>query len=98
MSPIRIGSGMRMKILDAVSQKAPFLLLPLKELRGINFHHEECLIADKALEFASAVIRLAGDPDLQVKLAKSGCGTVAESYIARKKMLDRRLAVYNQIL
>ena len=67
--PIRIGSGMRMKILDAVSSKAPFVTTT-KGVEGIDFHHEEeCLIADSASDFASAVIRLTGDEGLQVKLA-----------------------------
>ena len=95
--PIRIGSGMRMKILDAVSSKAPFVTTT-KGVEGINFHHEEeCLIADSALEFASAVIRLAGDPDLQVKLANQAVEQLQKLY-SPQKMLDRRLAVYNQIL
>lgn len=55
------------------------------------------MIADSALEFASAVIRLAGDPDLQVKLANQAVEQLQKLY-SPQKMLDRRLAVYNQIL
>lgn len=95
--PIRIGSGMRMKILDAVSSKAPFVTTT-KGVEGIDFHHEEeCLIADSASDFASAVIRLTGDEGLQVKLANQAVEQLQKFYNPQE-MLDRRLAVYNQIL
>ena len=95
--PIRIGSGMRMKILDAVSSKAPFVTTT-KGVEGIDFHHEEeCLIADSASDFASAVIRLTGDEGLQVKLANQAVEQLQKFYNP-PEMLDRRLAVYNQIL
>ena len=95
--PIRIGSGMRMKILDAVSSKAPFVTTT-KGVEGIDFHHEEeCLIADSASDFASAVIRLTGDEGLQVKLANQAVEQLQKFYNPQE-MLDRRLDVYNQIL
>ncbi len=95
--PIRIGSGMRMKILDAVSSKAPFVTTT-KGVEGIDFHHEEeCLIADSASDFASAVIRLTGDEGLQVKLANQAVEQLQKFYNPQE-MLDRRLAVCNQIL
>ena len=95
--PIRIGSGMRMKILDAVSSKAPFVTTT-KGVEGIDFdHEEECLIADSASDFASAVIRLTGDEGLQVKLANQAVEQLQKFYNPQE-MLDRRLAVYNQIL
>ena len=95
--PIRIGSGMRMKILDAVSSKAPFVTTT-KGVEGIDFHHEEeCLIADSASDFASAVIRLTGDEGLQVKLANQAVEQLQKFYNPQE-MLDSRLAVYNQIL
>ena len=95
--PIRIGSGMRMKILDAVSSKAPFVTTT-KGVEGIDFRHEEeCLKADSVYEFASAVIRLAGDKDLQVKLASQALGKLQKLYNPQE-MLDRRLAIYDQIL
>lgn len=65
--PIRIGSGMRMKILDAVSSMASFVTTT-KGVEGIDLrHNEECLIADSATDFAAAVIRLEAD-----KNCKSG--------------------------
>ena len=53
--------------------------------------------ADSVYEFASAVIRLAGDKDLQVKLASQALGKLQKLYNPQE-MLDRRLAIYDQIL
>lgn len=95
--PIRIGSGMRMKILDAVSSKAPFVTT-VKGVEGIDFRHEEeCLIADSVSDFASAIIRLAGDEKLQIKLADRAIDRLHKLYDPQK-MLERRLAIYSQIL
>lgn len=55
------------------------------------------MIADSASDFASAVIRLTGDEGLQVKLANQAVEQLQKFYNPQE-MLDRRLAVYNQIL
>lgn len=95
--PIRIGSGMRMKILDAVSSMAPFITTT-KGVEGIDFRdEEECLIADSAEEFASAVARLAGNEQLQIKLATQASIRLNRLYNP-KEMLERRMAIYDTIL
>lgn len=49
--PIRIGSGMRMKILDAVLSKVPFVTTA-KGVEGIDFKDgEDCLIVDDPAGF-----------------------------------------------
>lgn len=94
--PIRIGSGMRMKILDAVSSKAPFVTTG-KGVEGIDFRHgEECLKAETASEFASAIIRLSGDGPLQVKLANQALERLQGLYNPHE-MLERRLAIYDNL-
>ena len=95
--PIRIGSGMRMKILDAVSSKAPFVTTT-KGVEGIDFRHEEeCLKADTASDFASAIIRLANDENLQIKLANHAIGRLHGLYNPQE-MLERRLNIYSKVL
>lgn len=95
--PIRIGSGMRMKILDAVSSMASFVTTT-KGVEGIDLrHNEECLIADSATDFAAAVIRLEADKKLQVRLATQALKRLRELYNPQE-MLERRLAVYDEIL
>lgn len=95
--PIRIGSGMRMKILDAVSSKAPFVTTT-KGVEGIDFRHgEECLKADSASDFASAIIKLVGDEKLQTKLADQAIDRLQKLYDPQE-MLERRLTIYSKIL
>lgn len=95
--PIRIGSGMRMKILDSVSSKAPFVTTT-KGVEGIDFRNEEeCLIADSAYDFSKAIIRLAGDDALQVKLANQAVDRLQKLYDPQE-MLKRRLTIYSKIL
>ena len=95
--PIRIGSGMRMKILDAVSSKAPFVTTT-KGVEGIDFRHEEeGLKADTASDFASAIIRLANDENLQIKLANHAIGRLHGLYNPQE-MLERRLNIYSKVL
>lgn len=95
--PVRIGSGMRMKILDAVSSGIPFVTTS-KGVEGIDFRdEEECLMADSAENFADAIIRLAGNQALQEKLAHQAENRLHQLYNPQE-MLYKRLAIYNQIL
>lgn len=95
--PIRIGSGMRMKILDIVSSSVPFITTS-KGLEGIHFSHgEECLIADNAVEFVDSMIKLSDDTELQERMVGLASAKLKELYDPQE-MLERRLSVYNSIL
>lgn len=94
--PIRIGSGMRMKILDAVSSKVPFVTTP-KGVEGIDFQNgEDCLIAESPRDFACAVRILSADPQQQERLTAHAESRLREMY-RPEQMLERRLAVYERI-
>ncbi len=91
--PIRIGSGMRMKILDAFAAQAP-LVTTSKGCEGLQVQHgKQCLIADTTEAFADAIADLLGEPALQETLA-------AKALQADTPMLDemdlirQRLAIY----
>lgn len=95
--PIRIGSGMRMKILDAVFANTPFVTTN-KGVEGLDFRDgEECLIADTANDFANAIVRMLSDCSLQAKLVEQAESRLQQLY-KPQEMLDRRLQIYNQIL
>lgn len=95
--PIRIGSGMRMKILDAATAKVPFITTE-KGVEGIDFHHEkECLIANTSHDFATAIIQLAKDTKLQEQMTIEAMSTLRNLY-QPEKMLRHRLEIYKQIL
>lgn len=95
--PIRIGSGMRMKILDMVSSSVPFITTS-KGLEGINFKNaEECLIADNANAFADSMFKISTNPELQKKLVNQAKVKLKELYNP-EEMLNRRMEVYKSIL
>lgn len=95
--PIRIGSGMRMKILDAISSKCP-IITTTKGVEGLDFIHEkECLVADDPEMFANAIVRLLNDANLQQELALQASTKLQNQY-QPEKMLEQRMAIYNSIL
>lgn len=95
--PIRIGSGMRMKILDAVTSRCPFVTTA-KGVEGIDLeNNRECLIADDPDAFADAIIRLAGDADLQEQLALRAEAKLQKLY-SPGRMQQQREDIYNRIL
>jgi len=59
--PIRIGSGIRMKILDAVTRYIPFITTTIG-VEGLAFtDNVDCLIADRSEDFAQKIIALSQD-------------------------------------
>lgn len=95
--PIRIGSGMRMKILDAVASRAP-VVTTTKGCEGLDFTSgTECLVADDAEGFADAVVRLLADVSMQERMAMQAEEKLARIYDP-DRMLERRMAVYREIL
>lgn len=95
--PIRIGSGMRMKILEAVFAGIPFVTTS-KGVEGINLQDgQECLVADNPDSFAKAIARLLKDTQLQEKLAMQAAEKMKEIYNPQQ-MLKQRTDIYNSIL
>ena len=95
--PIRIGSGMRMKILDAIASRAP-IVTTTKGCEGLDFvSGTECLVADDAEAFAESVVRLLGDVPGQERMAMQAEEKLSRIYDPAR-MLDRRMAVYKEIL
>jgi polysaccharide biosynthesis protein PslH len=92
--PVRAGSGMRVRILDAFAFGMPVVTTTVG-LEGINAHHgTHVLVADTADDFAENVVRLLQDENLQATLSTNGRRLVEEHYdwkVALKSM-DR---VYN---
>ena len=94
--PIRIGSGMRMKILEAVLSKVPFITTA-KGVEGIDFEDgRDCLIVDDPAGFAEAIITLSGNQQLQRQLAANAENSLRQIYDP-VRMLERRLEVYERI-
>lgn len=94
--PIRIGSGMRIKILEAVGCHSPFVTTA-KGVEGQDFVPEqECLLADSAESFARQMARLSADKSLQRILAQGAWTKLSSSYNPTS-LFDRRFEIYNSI-
>ncbi|KPM48833.1 glycosyltransferase family 4 protein [Jiulongibacter sediminis] len=93
--PIRIVSGMRMKILEGISWKVPIVStsdgaegLPMKD-------SQNCMIADTPEEFISKVNQLIENEDLANKLLENSQGITLQEY-KFENCGDRRNKVYEQ--
>jgi glycosyltransferase involved in cell wall biosynthesis len=78
--PVRAGSGMRVRILEALALAMPIVTTTVG-LEGIDARNgEEVLVSDTPEDFAATVIRLMGDGDLQTKLAQNGRRLAERTY------------------
>lgn len=94
--PVRIGSGMRIKILEAIHSMSPFITTT-KGVEGQDFRDgEECLVCDTAETFASAMMSLAADKGLQEKLAGQALAKLHGSY-DNSELLQRRARFYQEL-
>ncbi|MFN3550205.1 MAG: glycosyltransferase family 4 protein [Endomicrobiia bacterium] len=97
ISPIRIGSGLRNKIIQAMAASKP-IVATTESCEGLNVKNEkELLIADDPLSFAKAVLRLLYDEELKRKLATNAYNYAKQNYseeIINKKWEE----FYDQIL
>ena len=90
--PIRIGSGMRMKALDAVAAQVP-IITTTKGIEGIDLRNEEeFLIADSPEAIADAIICLSQNTDLQKKLSANASERLKALY-QPERMLEKRMNV-----
>lgn len=91
--PIRIGSGMRMKILDAINHKIPFVTTSLG-VEGLDFiNNKDCFIEDDPIKFAQAILKLTDDPNLQSKFIRESNQTLNQIY-NKEVLLEKRRSVY----
>lgn len=80
LSPIHSGGGTRLKILEAMGLKSA-VVSTTKGAEGLDIQvGEHFLVGDTPHEFASAVCRLLGDPDLREQLVDKAYQRVAEKY------------------
>lgn len=91
--PINIGSGMRMKILEAASNSVPFVSTVVG-VEGLNFTHEkDCMIANSASEMASQIVSILNDSAVYSSLAENAYNTFVDKY-SFGAMKQVRLGIY----
>jgi glycosyltransferase involved in cell wall biosynthesis len=87
--PVRAGSGMRVRILEALAQGMPIVTTTIG-LEGIDaVPGEDVLVADTVEDYATAVARLLIDSELQTRLAVNGRRLAENRYdwrVVLKKM------------
>ena len=94
--PIRIGSGMRMKILDSVSACSP-LVTTSKGCEGLPMiHGKNCLIGDTAETFAEAIVQMMNDEKMQEAYAVDA-QQVGTGFLDEETLLQKRAAVYERL-
>ncbi len=69
--PLRIGSGMRMKILEGATWHVPMVSTSIGAEGLPIINQENAILADTAQEFIEGVLSLSRDPDLQNMLIKN---------------------------
>jgi hypothetical protein len=78
--PLRVASGIRMKILEAWARGVPVIATP-EAARGLGGHDgKEFLLARNGSEFAAAVHRIANEPHLGLELAAGGRSALASRH------------------
>lgn len=93
--PIRIGSGVRIKIIDAVNIGSPFVSTRIG-VEGLNFKDgKDCLIGDSPQEFVARIRDIIATPDLGNELAVSAKKTLLSEY-AYDSLIEKRLKMYDE--
>jgi hypothetical protein len=93
--PLRIASGIRMKIIEAWARGTPVVATP-QAVRGLEARHDhEILLAATGEEFAAAVYRLRTDPELRLRIVEGGRRAL-RSRLDPKRVGDLLVATYRQ--
>ena len=89
--PLRAGSGVRMRLLEAWAAGVPAVASPIAGEGLVTGNGDGALVACTAQEFAAAAAHLAEDPDLRRQVVESGRAKVADHDCARVATCARHL-------
>lgn len=94
--PIRIGSGMRMKILDVVSASSP-MVTTTKGCEGLPFENNfDCFIADTPEDFAKCIVKLRNDEQIRKQMAENSLIKL-RAVMNGNELIERRLDFYREL-
>jgi len=96
--PMRIGGGVRLKLLEALALEAPVVSTRMgaEGVTGLC-GGEHCLLADDPADFAAAVLRLIDDAALGRRLGAAGRALVRERY-DWSVIVPRLEAIYHDLM
>jgi glycosyltransferase involved in cell wall biosynthesis len=78
--PLRVGSGTRLKIIEAWAMGAAVVSTTLGAEGLEGYHEDNILLADTPEAFAEAVLEVVASPDLQQSLGRRGRETATRLY------------------
>lgn len=79
VAPLRVGSGSRLKILEALASRRPVVGTSIA-YEGLDLPDRAMVVADRADTFAAEVVRLLHDPAAAEHIARAGQMHVVETY------------------
>ena len=92
--PLRVGTGIKNKMLEALSSGCAIVSTEIG-VEGLDVRHEEhLLVANDPLEFASAVNRLLRDPGLRERLGKAARAFTEKSLSTQSVRSRLRAAIF----
>jgi glycosyltransferase involved in cell wall biosynthesis len=92
VAPIRLGGGMRVKVLEALSAGKAIVATPLA-LEGLDLEDgRQVVVAETEAEFAVALLELLGDPERRTAIAKA-----ARQWAEQNLDLDSRVLAYEAL-
>jgi glycosyltransferase involved in cell wall biosynthesis len=94
--PMRMGSGVRFKALEAMAAGVPLVATTLGAAGSGAVHGQQALIADDAAAFAAALIHLLQQPVERQRLANAARQLAAERH-DWQRITPRLLGVYEQL-
>lgn len=93
--PITVGSGIRMKILEAVNNDVAFVSTSIGA-EGLPFDNgRDCVIADKPLEFVNGILKLQ-DTETYYKMTENARKKIKDRY-SMESLMNNRLEIYSKI-
>ncbi len=95
--PLRMGSGIRTKILYGMAQELPIISTDIG-CEGLGTTNSINIInANTAEEFKNKIKEIYNNPDISNTLAENGYNFVKNNF-SQKKLSERRLEIYHQLL
>jgi glycosyltransferase involved in cell wall biosynthesis len=92
VAPLRLGGGMRVKVLEAIAAGKPLVATPLA-IEGLDLvNGEHLLLADSDEQFSEALIQLLTDADKRVSL-----GTRARAWARVNLSWEKSIARYEEL-
>ena len=95
--PILRGSGLRMKILDAVNYGSPFIATTIGAFDMKFLDNRDCYIADEPVEFANKLLELIEHADIRERFYNNSA-KIVEKYYSIDHLTDKRFKYYLSLL